>query len=888
MLLILYTMKLRLLGSTFLILVLGCNTSKKTATEAQSGPSKKDSSEQRVERKVYRNSYTMVNDLEHTKLEVKFDWQKKQLLGKATITLHPHFYATDSLTLNARGMNINEVSLLKNRGFAGLDFTYDSLRIHIKLDKEYKKDESYTVFIDYTAKPDELPEGGSNAITRDKGLYFINADGSDPEKPKEIWTQGETESNSAWFPTIENPSQKMTQEIYITVDTMYKTLSNGLMLTSTNNHDGTRTDYWKQSLPAAPYLTMLAVGDYAIVKDHWRNIEVNYYVEHDYEQYAQMIFGHTPEMIEFYSTKLGVAFPWEKYSQVAVRDFVSGAMENASAVVHREGIQENYREYIDDNLEDYICHELFHHWFGDLVTCESWANITLNEGFANYGEYLWFEYKFGRDSADYRNQTAQAGYLRTSEVKDPDVIRFDYDNREEMYDAISYSKGGRILHMLRKYVGDEAFFASLNYYLEAHKFSSVEIHDLRLAFEKITGEDLNWFFNEWYLNHGKPSLKIDYAWSDSLKKETVTIEQTQNLEKNPLYKIPLLVDIYYEGKVDRKKIVIEKVKQDFTFPLSSQPDLVNVDAEKMLLCTKQDNKTKEEFLFQYYHAPLYLDRYEALVKIGDTYTVGSRDAKLVSDALNDKFWNIRSTAIKNIGELAKGEKQSTQQKLIAMSLVDKSSKVRAAALKAIAKYYPDDNLAPVYENGLNDSSYLVLTTAFKIICDKDSVKGYALAKSLEQQNDLNISTSVAAFYAQMGKEENNDFLLSMLGKAKGFDKYTLISSYSKYLSKIENPEAIQAGINKLADIGRKASSRFNRSAAVKALGEINTEFTNRISKTQKQIDEMKSANASQSDVSIEESKLEKIKHQNDTLKATIDDIKKNEKDKRLLKTYHGN
>jgi aminopeptidase N len=879
-------MKASILSSAILMLVFGCSSPKQTS-ETHPDPAK-DSNVQRTERKVYRDAYPLVNDLEHTKLEVKFDWQKKYLYGKATITLHPHFYATDSLTLNARGMNINEVSLLKNRGFAKLDFSYDSLLIRIKLDKEYRKDESYTVFIDYTSKPDELPEGGSNAITKDKGLYFINADGSDPDKPKEIWTQGETQSNSAWFPTIENPAQRMTQEIYMTVDTNYKTLSNGLLITSTDNHDGTRTDYWKQSLPAAPYLSMMVVGDFAIVKDHWRNIEVNYYVEHDYEQYANMIFGHTPEMLEFYSEKLGVPFVWEKYSQVVVRDYVSGAMENASAVVHREGMQQTYREYMDDNLEDYICHELFHHWFGDLVTCESWSNMVLNEGFANYGEYLWFEHKFGRDYADYRNQLAQSAYLKSSATHDPDVIRFDYGDREEMYDAVSYSKGGRILHMLRKYVGDEAFFASLNYYLESHQFSSVEIHDLRLAFEKITGEDLNWFFNEWYLNHGKPSLKIDYAWSDSLKKETVTIEQTQDLQKNPLYKIPLLVDVYSNGKVDRKKILIEKIKEDFTFSLLSKPDLVNVDAEKMLLCTKKDNKPKEDFIFQYYHSPLYLDRFEALSQIGDSYSLNTRDAKLVEDALSDKFWNIRSMAIKNIGVLAKGEKQRIQAKLIAMSLMDDNSHVRAAALKAIAKNYPDDKLLPVFENALNDSSYLVMTTSFKIICDQDEARGFDLAKTLEQKNDINISVPVAIFYAEKGKEENNDFMVTTLRKAKGYDRYTLISSYSKFLSRIENPQAIQAGTDALAVIGRKASSRFARSAAVDALESLVQILNDRILKSQKEIGELKTSNASQNTILIEESKLEKIKLQRDKLRATIDDIKKNEKDKRLLKTYGNN
>ncbi len=882
-------MKKNFLIFSLVFVFVACSTTKKISPGTLSEGKKNDSTEQRFERKPYRASYALVNDLVHTKLDLKFDWSKKQLKGKATITLHPHFYSTDSLTLNARGMDIHEISLVKKNGeLKKINYTYDSLLIQIQLDKEYKRDENYTVLVDYTSKPDELPEGGSAAITKDKGLYFINADGADPDKPKEIWTQGETESNSVWFPTIESPNQRMTQEIYITIDSVYKTLSNGLMITSINNHDGTRTDYWKQSLPAAPYLTMIAVGDYAVVKDHWRNIEVNYYVEHEYEKYASMIFGHTPEMIEFFSLKLGVNYPWEKYSQVVVRDYVSGAMENTTAVVHREELQQNYRERLDENYEDYIAHELFHHWFGDLVTCESWSNITLNEGFANYAEYLWREYKFGRDAADYLNQKDQSIYVQSSKMSDPDLIRFDYESREDMYDAISYDKGGRVLHMLRKYVGDDAFFASLKDYLDAHKFSSVEIHDLRLSFEKITGEDLNWFFNEWFLNHGRPSLKIDYTWNDSLKKEVVTIEQTQDLQKNPLYKIPLVVDIYHDGKVDRKKMIIEKTKEDFLFPLSSKPDLINVDAEKMLLCSKKDNKTPESLIFQYYHAPLYLDRYEALTKTGGTYELNTAAAKMVADALNDKFWNIRLSAIKNISELAKGDKEHIKPKLLAMAKNDDKSQVRVAALKALAKYYTDDDLMPAYENALNDSSYLVMTSAFKIICGKDEAKGFAISKKLEQENDPNVASALATFYADQGKEENNGFLIHALTKTTGYEKYALIDSYTKFLLKIEDVKVLKEGTDKLADIGRKASSRYIRQEAVNSLGDIVAEFQNRVSKAQKHIDEIKTSNAAITDVLIEESKREKIKLQRDELKATISDIKKNEKDKRLVKIYNGN
>ena len=560
--------------------------------------------------KKYNPSETRKNDLLHTKLEVKFDWEKSWLYGKATLTLSPYFYPTGKLELDAKGFDIHEVSLLVDTGNINLNYTYlpleksfsgigiafdiikdtinitrvlsgsasealgiqegdkiikiegepvagigiknraviDKLRgssgtivnisiarkgtsdlidhtitrsklpvqsfekkiLSIDLDKEYTRRDTFNIFIEYTAKPDELKVEGSSAIKDAKGLYFINPDGEEAAKPRQIWTQGETESNSCWFPTIDSPNERMTQEIYITVDTNFVTLANGLLIYSAENGDGTRTDYWKQELPHAPYLAMMAIGEYAVVKDTWRDIEVNYYVEPEDEKYAMLNFGNTPEMLEFYSNLLGVDYPWEKYSQVVVRDFVSGAMENTSATLHGEFVLRNDREYLDRNHEDIIAHEIFHHWFGNLVTCESWANIPLNESFATYGEYLWEEYKYGSDAADHHLQKDLQQCLRSR--KQVDVIRFDYDDKEDMFDSHSYAKGGRILHMLRKHVGDEAFFESLKHYLSANKFAAVEIHDLRLAFEKVTGEDLNWFFNQWFLSPGHPKLVINYNY----------------------------------------------------------------------------------------------------------------------------------------------------------------------------------------------------------------------------------------------------------------------------------------------------------------------------------------------------------------------------------------
>ena len=322
-----------------------------------------------MELPVYRASNTIAHDLVHTSLKVSFDWKKRRMAGIAQITLHPHFKTSNEVVLNARGMQINEVSLVRpdKNILLGYEYHHDSLII--SLDRDYKKEENYTLYIDYVARPEELDSiGGSSAITSDKGLYFINADGKDKYKPRQLWTQGETQSNSVWFPTIDATNQKMTQDIAITVDSSMVTLSNGLLIKSISNPDGSRTDYWKQTLPHAPYLAMMCVGNYAVVKDSWRGKEVSYYVEPEFRDVAHNIFGKTPEMMEFFSTKLGVPFAWEKYAQVVARDYVSGSMENSSATLHGEFLQQTPREMLDESYEEFISHELFHQWFGDLVT----------------------------------------------------------------------------------------------------------------------------------------------------------------------------------------------------------------------------------------------------------------------------------------------------------------------------------------------------------------------------------------------------------------------------------------------------------------------------------------------------------------------------------------
>jgi Aminopeptidase N len=408
---------------------------------------------------VYRATHTKMTELKHTKLKVNFDYQKEQMNGEEWLTASPYFYPTDSIVLNAKAMLIHEVSLDKGGAKTPLKYDYKDDMLKINLDKTYNRNQDYTVYIKYTARPNEVTQKGSAAISEAKGLYFINPQGKEEGKPTQIWTQGETEASSAWFPTIDKPNQKTTQEIYITVPDKYVTLSNGSLKESKNEGNNLRTDHWVMDKKHAPYLFFMGVGEYAIVKDKWRNIPVDYYVEKEYEPYAKQIFGNTPEMMEFFSKLLKYDYPWSKYAQITGQDYVSGAMENTTATLHSDAAQQKPGDLIDENRwEDVISHELFHHWFGDLVTAESWSNLTVNESFANYSEYLWNEYKYGKDFADYTLMKASEGYFRDPSNVSKDLVRFNYHSREDMFDGVSYNKGGSILHMLRNYLGDDAFF----------------------------------------------------------------------------------------------------------------------------------------------------------------------------------------------------------------------------------------------------------------------------------------------------------------------------------------------------------------------------------------------------------------------------------------------
>ncbi|MBL7936702.1 MAG: M1 family metallopeptidase [Bacteroidia bacterium] len=795
--------------------------------------------EEPPKKKIYQATNTISNDIIHTKLWVSFDWQKSQLIGKAELLVKPYFYSTNMLYLNARGMEIKSVkgsalvykAIIAKKGQKikeedsytavplNINYTYSNDSIRIDLGKTLTKEEKYKIEIEYIAKPNELKEGGSGAITSDKGLYFINPTGKDPDKMPQIWTQGETQSNSVWFPTIDNPTEKMTDEIYMTVDDKYTTLSNGLLTDSKKNEDGSRTDHWVMDLPHAPYLVMMGVGEFKKVTDEpWNGKEISYYVEKEYEPHAKAIFGKTKKMVEFYSTRLGVPYPWQKYAQIVARDYVSGAMENTTATLHGDFVcYQTTREIIDGAKgESTIAHELFHQWFGDLASCESWSNLTLNESFATYGEYMWIEFEYGRDAADDHHAGSRYGYFAQAGQKQVDLVRFDYAEREDMFDAFSYNKGGQILHMLRKYVGDDAFFASLKLYLEKNKFKTAEAHDLRLAFEEVTGEDLNWFFNEWYYAKGHPDLDIKKSYDATTKKLKLEITQQQDFKVAPLYKLPVYIDIYAGGKKERKHIWINDVKNTFTFDVASNPDLVNFDAEKQLLAKTTFDKTKEEYIFQYKNAPLWGDRDEALDYFKDHMNEKEIFDLVKSIAQNDPWKKFRTEAINLLSDKAKDKEAELKPLFISISEKDANTKVRAAAIKALSTNYKGEDLNTLYEKALNEQSYAIVSEGFDAIAKLNPELAMKKALNLENEPSKEIIYSIADLYAKNGTDENHAYFIKVKKYFNGFELMAYGNIYGKFLKRCTKPETAIDGAKELAKIGT-TDSKYVKYAAQKVM-----------------------------------------------------------------------
>lgn len=759
----------------------------------------------------YQPSDPRVFDILHTRLDLEFDWEKRWVAGEATIQLKPHFYPQDILILDAKSFVVMGCDRITSTATEPISFQYDGEFIYLDLEREYTRDDTLDIKIKYIAKPYERTASAGTAITSDRGLFFINPMAADSLKPRQIWTQGETTFNSGWFPTIDSPNERFTQEVILTVDSSLTTLSNGALQSTVFLEGGKKRDHWKLSKPHAPYLAMVAVGEFKKVDDPRSEVPMAYFVEPAYEPYAKEIFGNTPEMLEYFAELLDYPFPWEKYDQIVVRDYVSGAMENTTASVFMEDLQVDRRTLLDDHWDGIIAHELFHQWFGNLVTCESWSQLALNEGFANYAEYMWMDFKYGRDEANHGLWVEKESYLaEVASGKSEPIVNYFYNNPNDLFDSHRYSKAGLVLHMLRDYVGDDAFFQSLRLYLKQNAFQSVEIDDLRKAFEEVTGEDLQWFFEQWFESPGHPVLDVYHTIEgDSLH---IGISQLQISDTIAMFIFPLEIEINYGEVVEIHEVLMDAPEIELSFKIEESPLLVEVDPRRILLAEIYHPQTKAELVKEFAEGRVYALRREALETIfteGDSASMG----EVALLGLKDASPRIRELTLDNLSGRAH-VKTTAIRSLVKILTSDSSALVRAAAYSLYSQTEASDT-DQILMLALNDSSYSVVGSGLDALLP-NYVEAPLWLEGFLGVRHLNVAAPIAGFFNQQSDTTRLEWYHSNLLVFHGMDRWMFLQYYIEYIVLTTQYEKTEV-INVLKYIATSDHQFFNRIAAFQAL-----------------------------------------------------------------------
>lgn len=769
----------------------------------------------------YQPAPTKLYDLLHTKLEVSLDWERQQLQGVATIQLKPHFYPQQQLVLDAHHFTIHRVSLVNNKKKDAL-YTYNDHQLTIQLDRLYTREETLTIEISYTTR--SIPKKHKQQLGSEQGIYFIQGD--DKHRiPQQAWTQGEPNTSSYWFPTIDAPNQRLTQEVYVTVEERFKTLSNGILVYSTLNDNHTRTDYWRMELPHAPYLFMLAVGEFVEIEDEWSDIPISYYVAPTYAPYAKTIFEHTPEMLDFFSEKLDYPFPWPKYSQMIVRDYVAGAMENTTAVIFTEAIQGDERTLLDKpDRGRIIAHELFHHWFGNLITCNTWGQLALQESFAEWGAHLWYEHHHGIYERDRLIDTSIKSYLEEFKTKQMSVIRDHYQAPIDMFDKHTYSKGSLILHMLQTYIGQEAFLESLSQYLKRHAFSSTDIYQLHRVFEDVTGQDLNWFFNQWFLVPGHPILQVEHAYTQGQLVLKIGQKQGSNA---PIYQLPLAVDIWVKGKKERHMVTISQAYQEFSWPVAHTPEVVYIDKHYLLAGEIEHHQSNQAYEKLYSYAEDYWAKQAVIQHFSTRKADTAAYYNFFTDVLGDNYWAFQVVAM----EIFKGYKQADkncptvatiEEKLVSLTQ-SPHTRVRAQALETLSSLQTASKHVPTYKIGLQDPSYQVVSAALYAYATHSLEEPQTIKKgilsSFEAYDNIKVIEKLATYYTNTKQADKYAWLYHKtknLYTQWGYEH--LLDCLAKYVAAVGTPQQQEATLLLLQEILHQDGTNSPiRSAAYKAL-----------------------------------------------------------------------
>jgi aminopeptidase N len=596
-----------------------------------------------------------------------------------------------------------------------------------------KRGERHEIFIRYTGAPK-------------KGLYFIFPDKNYPDRAHEIWSQGESEDTRYYIPIYDYPNDRATSEMILTVPGVWKTISNGRLVGVKEEPDGTKTWDWKQSEPLSTYLISVVAGEFVEQADTWRGIPVRYVVPRGEEYKIPPTFARTKEMLDAFSDKLDVRYPWAQYAQSSVDDFVVGGMENTSAttltaqgLVHPKLAPEERQG--SDLLDS---HELAHQWFGDLVTCKDWGNIWLNEGFATYFEHYWTEHHYGADESEYEFWKDQAHWFAQKQLFAVPIVTHDYTDMIE-FEGNIYGKGGMVLRMLREKLGDDNFFQGLHRYLDANRGHNVVTADLQKAIEEQTSINVDKFFHQWIYRAGAPQFEVSYSYDEKAHQLKLDMKQTQKVENLVgLFDVPIDVEIATTTGRKTYPIEVSEGSQTFTLPVEGAPLMVIFDKGDKILKSLDFKRSPASLIYQLKNGETVPDRADAAVALGKIKDNADAVTALGEAVRHDRFWGVRVEALKALGKIG----NTDAEKEVFASLNDEKPWVRDVAVEQFGKFKSDSTLAAkLAEISANDKAYRVRGAALKALAESKSPNAFEILSAAVRTDTPDDTVREAALHA---------------------------------------------------------------------------------------------------------------------------------------------
>ena len=606
-------------------------------------------------------------DLLHLALDVTPDFKARCIEGIATLTFKPIARPLSELALDAVDLRVASVaSPEKILGWQATD-----RQVIITFAEPVPVDRETSVTIRYSACPKQ-------------GLYFRTPEMGYPDGDTHLWTQGESIEARHWFPCFDAPNEKFTSEITCRVPAGMTVLSNGKQVSQTNTADGLVATRWVQEKPHVTYLISLLAGNFARVSDKYRDIPLSFWVPKSRAEYAQESFKDTKDMMEFFEREIGVPYPWPKYDQVVVDDFVAGGMENTSITTLNTGTLHT-RDFEElRNSQGLVAHELAHQWFGDLVTCKDWSHLWLNEGFATYYEHLYDDHKHGRDEMLYRMLLSARGIISQPNQTNA-IVRRNYRSPDEQFGYLAYPKGGWVLHMLRNQLGEDLYRRCIKTYLERHQYGNVETEDLVRVIEELSGRSWDQFFDQYVYHAAQPELGVAYSWDERTKLAKVTVTQNQRLSDDVLlFSVPLTLRFITPSNVIDRTIIVRQKTEDFYLPLPAAPTIVRVDPEVALLAKISFNAPTPMLFAQLTNKQDMIGRLLAVEQLGERRERSALD-RLKFALNNDAFHGVRSAAARSLRQIGGDEAFAA----LCDSTKQKDARVRNEVINGIASFYRD-------------------------------------------------------------------------------------------------------------------------------------------------------------------------------------------------------